>query len=66
MVERLNICHPFVLSDVSGTLRNNTRRSEAVEMIDLLSSAETTIPGFFPAASFDHHVGELLEMHRHR
>ena len=25
MVERLNICHPFVLSDVSGTLRNNTR-----------------------------------------
>ena len=25
MVERLNTCHPFVLSDVSGTLRNNTR-----------------------------------------
>ena len=29
MVEGLNRCHPFVLSDVSGTLRNNTRSRTA-------------------------------------
>ena len=68
MMERLNICHPFVLSEVSGTLRNNTRsrtgRSDQTGVIPIreappnqLSSLPSPVDAFHrPQAPAPPHV----------